>query len=141
MEQNKDVTIIFHPTIAPHTYPLWIKFSFTLCCILFFVCLFNFPYYFILNNKVKKARNAFDNKNYADASIYYKELSILLPTNKYVKLCLAESLFKSEHMKDHMTALNYLAKIEINKKEWNELLHYMPVQYAECFQDVKKDRS
>src|SRR4030095_12194651 len=135
---NENDQIALYPAIKPHSYPLLIKISFILCCVFFFVSLFDFPYFFKINNKIKIARRAFNNKNYTDASLYYAELSTMLPTNKYIKLYLAQSLFKSEHIEDHMTALHFLSKIELKKKEWIELQKYMPAQYAVYFQDVKK---
>lgn len=130
-----------HPTITPHLYPFWIKISFLICCILFLICLFDFPYYFKLNKKVQRARQAFDDKNYPDAEIYFKKLLKELPDNKYIKLRLAESLFQSDEIDDHMLALNTLSKIELSKGEWRVLLTYMPSAYVECFQTTKRNRT
>ena len=125
-------------TIKPHSYPLWIKLSFMICCVLLFICLLDFPYYFKLSEQVKKAHRAFENKNYTDAAIYFQELSKELPDNKYMKRYLAQSLFKSDKIEDHMLALNSLAKVELKKREWQELLNYMPGEYVSFFQDAKK---
>lgn len=129
--------MLYYP-LTPHEYPLWIKRSFKLCWILFFICLFKFPYYFALNKEVKKARNEFDNQNYSDASVYYTELSAKLPDNKCMKRYRAQALFKSDCMDDHMTALDCLQAVHLDKKEWAELLKYMPVEYVVWFHDVKK---
>lgn len=130
-----------HPTITPHLYPLWIKIGFSICCILFLICLFDFPYYLKLNKKMQKARQAFNDKNYPDAGIYFKKLLKRLPTNKYVKLHLAESLFQSDEIEGHMLALNVLSEIELEKREWQVLLTYMPPAYVEYFKDNKRNRT
>jgi|GEM_PF-1954139 hypothetical protein len=130
-----------HPTITPHLYPLWIKFSFISCCTLFLLSLLDFRYYFTLNKKVQKARTIFEGKNYPDAAIYFKKLSKKLPTNTYMKRYLAQSLFKSDDIEDHIIALNSLSNIKFKKREWQELLNYMPTEYIEYFQDVKRNRT
>jgi hypothetical protein len=129
-----------YPIVMPHSYPSWIKSGFIICCIFFIICLFDFPYYFKLHRKIKKARKTFDEQNYPDASIYFEKLSKILPNNKYVKRYLAQSLFKSDEINDHMIALNSLSKIQLSKHEWQELLNYMPIEYIAYFQDVKKDK-
>jgi hypothetical protein len=144
-ESNSEVisaqTNPYSDYIKPHSYPLWIKFSFIICCILFLICLFDFPYYFKLNKKIQRAHKTFKEQNYPYASIYFEKLSKKLPNNKYIKRYLAQSLFKSDEIDDHMIALNYLATVQLNKHEWQELLNYMPVEYVAYFQDVKKDRT
>jgi hypothetical protein len=124
------------PGITPHLYPLWIKISFLMCCVIFFLSLFNFPYYFRLNKKVQKARNAFIKKNYGEAIYYFTKLSEKLPTNKYMKRYLAQSLFTSEDTNDHMEALDILSEVELKDKEWKELLVYMPKEYINHFKTV-----
>ena len=73
--------------------------------------------------------------------IYFKKLLKELPDNKYIKLRLAESLFQSDEIDDHMLALNTLSKIELSKGEWRVLLTYMPSAYVECFQTTKRNRT
>lgn len=126
------------PGITPHTYPLWIKISFLICCIIFLLSLFNFPYYLKLSKKIQKAHNAFTEKNYLDAVYYFEKLSKKLPTNKYMKLYLAQSLFMSDDIDDHLLALDVLSNVELKNKEWKELLIYMPKEYIDCFQNVKR---
>ena len=127
-------------SIAPHSYPAWIKNSFYLCCILFVISLFKFPYYFKLNYKVKKAVNAFKSEDYSAASRHFRKLSAKLPTNKPIKLHLAQSLFKSEYSSDHVEALNCLKQTTLETKEWNELLKYMPAQYTAYFEDKRGNK-
>ncbi len=126
--------------LIPHTYPFFIKFGFLLCFILFFKCLLQFPYYFELSKEVKKAHQEFNNQNYTLAGSLFAALCNRLPQNKYLKRYLAQSLFKSEDFDDHIQALQILSNIELKRKEWNELLNYMPAEYTEYFQNVKKGK-
>lgn len=130
-----DNSVTSRLALTPHTYPLWIKISFMLCCIILLVSLSGFPSYFVLNNKIKEARKAFNNKRYIEAASYYTELIKEMPNNKYIKLDLIQCLFHSQYIDDHMTAFDYLARIrDINKREWQKLLDCMPIQYAGYFQ-------
>jgi hypothetical protein len=126
------------PGIIPHLYPLWIKISFLICCIIFLISLFNFPYYFKLHKKVQKARKAFVEKDYFIAAYYFTRLSNKLPTNNYMKRYLAQSLFMSDDVDDHQIALDALSGVTLKKKEWQELLTYMPAEYADFFKTVTR---
>ena len=126
--------------LIPHTYPLFIKCGSLLCFTLFLKCLLQFPYYFGLSKEVKKAHQEFNSQNYTLAGSLFAQLCNKLPQNEYFKRYLAQSLFKSEDFDDHIQALQILSNIELKKKEWNELLNYMPAEYAEYFQNVKKDK-
>lgn len=130
-----------YSSLMPHTYPALLRIGFIICCLLFFLCLFSFPYYFELNKKIKAAQNALQNEEYFSASLQFKKLSKELPDNKCMKLRFAHSLFKSEYMGNHIIALDTLTAMTLDKHEWKELLNYMPIEYAQYFQNVKKDRT
>lgn len=138
---DKDEEYPQYDSLTPHAYPALLRIGFIICCLLFFLCLFSFPYYFELNEKIKAAQSALQNEDYFSASVQFEKLSKELPDNKCMKLRFAHSLFKSEYTENHVIALDTLAAMTLDKHEWKELLNYMPIEYAQCFKDVKKGRS
>lgn len=124
---------ITHFPLVPHKYPFWIKTGSTICFILFFRCLSQFPYYFQLSAQIKKAHREFKCENYNQAATCFSRIHKELPTNQYISRYLAHSLFKSEYFGDHLEALEILSNIKLKRKDWNELLKYMPAEYTSYF--------
>ena len=141
LNQNENKQTEQYLALKPHTYPTLMRMSFRVCCLLFVICLFNFPYYFELNQRIKTAHTTMQNEEYFLASIQFSRLCNELPNNKRIKLYHVHFLFKCENIPSHMTAMNTLATMTLNKDEWNELLNYMPTEYVQYFHDVKKDKS
>jgi hypothetical protein len=125
-------------SLIPHQYPFLIKWGFITCCLLFIKSLPEFPYFFRLSERVQKAHQELNLKNYTQASILFEKLCSELPDNKYMKRYLAQSLFKSENVEDHIRALHILGNIKLKKDEWKELLNYMPAEYTQFFESTRE---
>ena len=136
---NNKKSVMMHIPLTPHVYPAWIKIRFVVCSIFFILCLHNFPRYFYLNRKIKKAKIAFEAGDYERACLYYTKLLSQLPNNKKIKLGLACSLFKSEQPEAHKLALETLTELSLTDHEYNELLLYMPLNYAMHFQTINNE--
>lgn len=126
-------------TVAPHSYPLWVKILGLIVIISLFNSLMSVPKYFTASQKISNGRNAYYNRQYTEAIKHYESVLATIPASKEAKISLAEIYFTQGKPEDIEKGLTYLEGIELEQADNQRLIKALPEHYQQKLEKLDQN--